>query len=94
MPWTIQYSKQAERELNKLDPAVQTRIRSFMEDRVAFRDEPRSLAKTLSGDYESLIRYRVGDYRVVCEIHQHVLVVTVIAVAHRREVYRRISGTA
>ena len=94
MPWTIQYSKQAERQLKKLGPSVETRVRSFMEERVALRDDAGSLAKQLSGEYESLIRYRVGDYRVVCEIHHHVLVVTVVAVAHRREVYRRISGTA
>lgn len=94
MPWTIQYSRQAERQLKKLDSSVQARIHSFMQDRIALREDPQSLAKKLSGDYESLIRYRVGDYRVVCEIHHHVLIVTVIAVAHRREVYRRIGGTA
>ena len=88
MPWTIQYSKQAETQLSKLDSVTEQRIRSFMQNRIAMRDEPGSLARKLSGEYESLIRYRVGDYRIVCELHQNVLVVTVVAVAHRREIYR------
>ena len=94
MRWTIQYSKQAEKQLKKLAPEIEKRIRSYMDDRIALRDLPLELARKLSGDYESLLRYRVGDYRVVCEIHEHILVVLVVAVAHRREVYRRISGTA
>ncbi len=67
---------------------VERRIRSFMADRVAMLEKPLVTAKSLSGRYESLLRYRVGDYRVVCEIHDRVLVILVVAVAHRREVYR------
>ena len=88
MPWTVQYTKQAERQLKKLGPEAEQRIRTFMADRVAIHDKPVVLAKKLTGRYESLIRYRVGDYRVLCEIHDHVLVIVVVAVAHRREAYR------
>ena len=88
MAWTIQYSKFAERQLKKLSPEVEKRIRDFMDERVAGRDEPRVLAKRLSGPYEDKLRYRVGDYRVVCQMEAHALIVLVVEVAHRREVYR------
>lgn len=88
MPWSIQYTKQAERQLRKLSPDIQKRIKSFMEDRVALSEAPKILAKKLSGAYEDRLRYRVGDYRIICIIDDHRLLVLVIEVAHRREVYR------
>jgi mRNA interferase RelE/StbE len=87
LAWTIQYSKLAEKQLSKLAPEVELRIRSFMSDRVASLETPRVLAKKLSGPYEDLLRYRVGDYRVVCRIHDHILQILVVKVGHRREVY-------
>ncbi len=68
MAWTVQYSKLAERQLSKLSPEVEQRIRSFMSDRVASLQFPRILAKKLSEQYEDRMRYRVGDYRVICRI--------------------------
>jgi mRNA interferase RelE/StbE len=88
LPWTVQYSKLAERQLSKLSPEVEKRIRSFMEDRVAKLEEPRILAKKLSGPYEDRMRYRVGSYRVICKIHGHLLLILVVEIGHRREVYR------
>lgn len=89
MAWTIQYSKLAERQLKKLSPEVEQRIRSFMSDRVAVAEKPRVIAKKLSGAYEDRMRYRVGDYRVVCRIHDRILLILVVEVGHRREVYDR-----
>ncbi|AEU35672.1 type II toxin-antitoxin system RelE family toxin [Granulicella mallensis] len=86
--WNIQYTKQAERQLKRLSPDVETRIRSFMENRVAKLEAPQVIAKKLSGAYEDRIRYRVGDYRVICRIEDHLLLILVVEVAHRREVYR------
>ena len=88
MPWTIQYSKLAEKQLRKLSPEIEIRIRAFMQDRVVHREAPRTIAKKLSGGYEDRTRFRVGDYRVVCRIEDHLLLILVIEVAHRREVYR------
>lgn len=88
MFWTIQYSKLAEKQLSHFSSEVEDRIRSFMAERVAARERPRTLAKKLSGSHEGKMRYRVGDYPVVCTIHEHILLILVIEVAHRREVYR------
>ncbi len=59
-----------------------------MSDRVAKRMKPRTIAKKLSGAYEDKLRYRVGDYRIICQIMDHMLLILVVEVAHRREVYR------
>ena len=58
-------------------------------EEIANLDDPRSRGKALTGNLAGLWRYRVGDYRVVCDIEDGVLVILVVDVAHRREVYRR-----
>lgn len=89
MAWTIRYTKQAERQLKRLSPEVERRLRSFMEERVTRYEQPRVLAKRLTGAYEDEIRYRVGDYRIICRIQEWLLVVLVVEVGHRREIYRK-----
>ena len=88
MRWTIRYSKVAERQLEKLDAEVTQRIRRFMDERISPSEQPRVFAKKLSGPYEGRFRYRVGDYRVICSIEDRKLIVLVIELAHRREIYR------
>ena len=59
-----------------------------MDGRVAKQEDPRSLGKTLTGPLGTLWRYRVGDYRVICEIQHGAVRILVIRIGHRREVYR------
>jgi len=59
-----------------------------MEERVSTVDDPRSAGKALTGPFNSFWRYRVGDYRIVCDIQDDVLHVLVLRVGHRKEVYR------
>ena len=59
-----------------------------MEHQVAGREDPRMRGKALAGDKKGLWRYRVGDYRVLCQINDGRLVILVIAIGHRNEVYR------
>lgn len=74
--------------MRKLDPRVADRIVRFMDERVATADDPRLLGKALAGIPEKLWRYRVGDCRVICEIHDRRLVVLVVDVDHRSDIYR------
>lgn len=71
-----------------MDRSVRSRIKNYLETRVAMREDPRSLGKRLSGDLSFLWRYRVGDYRVLCRIQDDVLVVLVVSVGDRKEVYK------
>ena len=90
MGWTIEIDEHAARDLKKLGTPVARRIRDFLRDRLAGSGDPRSLGKPLQGaTLGKLWRYRVGDYRIVCQIRNEALVVLALAVGHRREVYRR-----
>ncbi len=89
MAWTIEYSALAERSLRHMDGREARRILNYMEKRVALFTDPRALGKALAGSMGGLWRYRVGDYRVVCEIHDRQIRILVVDIGHRREVYRR-----
>ena len=88
MAWTIEYAETAKKQLRKLDKLAARRILDFMDERVAPSDDPRELGKALKGSLGDLWRYRVGDYRVLCDIQDAVLTVLVLQIGNRREVYR------
>ena len=89
MAWRIEYDKDAEREIAKLDRQIAQRIIRFMGSRVAKLENPRSIGEALAGstlgDYW---KYRVGDYRIIADIQEARLIVQVVRVGHRREVYK------
>lgn len=89
MDWKISFSKKAEKQLDRLSPEIQLQITNYLFRRVAAEPDPRLLGKALSGDRKGYWRYRVGDYRIICEIRNKELLIVVIQVGHRREVYKR-----
>jgi mRNA interferase RelE/StbE len=86
--WTIEYAESVRKSAEKLDPQMRSRIRSHLERRIASLDDPRSQGKALTGPLGGLWRYRVGDYRIVCKIQDKKLVILVVAIDHRRDIYR------
>lgn len=88
MPWRIEYLTTAVKAMRRLDPPTRRRIRDYLEDRIANLDDPRTSGEPLAGSLAGLRRYRVGDYRIICEIQEARLVVLVLKIGHRREVYR------
>ena len=60
----------------------------FIDERVAPGEDPRRLGKALKGPLGDLWRYRVGDYRILCDIQDGTLAVLVLQIGNRREVYR------
>jgi mRNA interferase RelE/StbE len=88
LAWTIDYLTSAKRELGKLDRQVASRIVNYMDGRIAALENPRSLGTALVDSKEKLWRYRVGDYRIVCQIHDARLIVLVVRVGHRSDIYR------
>ena len=88
MAWTIEYTETAKKQLRKLDKLAARRIVDFMDERVAPSDDPRTLGKALKGSLGDPWRYRVGDYRILCDIQDGVLTVLVLQIGNRREVYR------
>ena len=89
MAWTIRYTESALRQLKTLDKSIALRVLDFIDTRVGASQDPRSLGKKLVGPRLGVYwRYRVGDLRVICDIQDQTLVVLVIEIGHRREVYR------
>ena len=88
--WKVEFDREAKRDLDKLDPQVTRRIERFLYERVATLDDPRSIGEALRGSkLGEFWRYRVGDWRIICEIQDAKLVVLALRVGHRREVYKR-----
>lgn len=89
MAWTIEFDRLARRNVEKLDHQTRRRIRSFLYERIAPLENPRQLGEALQGSsLGDFWRYRVGDYRIICDIRDQQLVVLVIEIGHRREIYR------
>jgi mRNA interferase RelE/StbE len=86
--WTIDYTNTARTQLRKLDKQAAKRILDFLDERVAGRDDPRSTGKALTGPLGGLWRYRIGDFRVICDIQDSALRILVVQLANRRDVYR------
>lgn len=84
----LEYSPKALKILKKLGRSVSKHILDYM-DEVAKLDNPRVRGKPLVGNLQDLWRFRVGNYRVLCKIKDERLVITVVDIGHRREVYNR-----
>ena len=88
MAWKVSFLAKAQKQLASLDRAAQKRILHFIYERLLASPDPRLLGKTLAGELTGLIRYRVGDYRLICRLEDQVLTILVLEVGHRREIYR------
>jgi mRNA interferase RelE/StbE len=89
MAWAIEYGKDAEKEIAKLDRQIAQRILKFMGKRVAKLENPRSIGEALTGStLGNYWKYRVGDYRIIAEIQDAKLIVQVVRVGNRRAVYK------
>ena len=89
LAWQIEFDPDALKELKKLDRPVQVRLVAFLRDRLAPLQDPRSIGEALSGArLGSYWKYRVGEWRVVCDIQDQRIVVRVLRIGNRREVYR------
>ena len=87
MVWTLEVSDQARKQLRKIDVKQADRITQTMIE-ISQLDNPRQRGQALTGDYAGHWRYRIGNYRVVAKIEDGRMVIVVIAVGHRREIYR------
>ena len=90
MTWKVELSLEADRELSKLDPQQARRILKFLLERVANLDNPRSIGAALQGSrLGEFWKYRVGDYRLISKIEDSRLLVLVLRIGHRGEIYRQ-----
>lgn len=88
MSWTYRFDRAALSELKKLDRTAQKEIIRYLDERIAGTEDPRRFGKALKAQLSGLWRYRVRDFRIICQIQDNVLVVLVLAVGHRKRIYR------
>jgi mRNA interferase RelE/StbE len=89
LAWRVEFDDGAKRDLEKLDKPIALRITMFLRERVGQLDDPRSIGEALKGSrLGDFWRYRVGDYRIICDLQNQRLLVLVLRVGHRREIYR------
>ena len=89
MAWAVEFDPDAVKDLKKLDKQIQARILEFLRLRVAALENPRDIGEALAGNkLGNYWKYRVGDWRIICDLQDRRIVVRVLRVGNRREVYR------
>jgi mRNA interferase RelE/StbE len=87
--WDLKFDEGAKKDLAKLDKQIAKRITTFLVDRVAVLDDPRSIGEALKGSkLGDFWKYRVGDYRIIANIEDGALRILVVKIGNRRDVYR------
>ncbi|WP_259650367.1 type II toxin-antitoxin system RelE family toxin [Shewanella morhuae] len=86
LAWKVELADSAKKQLARLDKTQAQRITKYLR-RVMSLEDPRDAGKALTGNLRTYWRYRVGDYRVICEIRDTELVIVAVEIGHRREVY-------
>ena len=87
MAWSVEVSDKAEKALAKLGSTVAIRIARTLRE-IAQLSDPRDRGEALTGNLSGYWRYRIGDWRAIARIEDERLIILVIEVGHRREVYR------
>lgn len=88
MVWKVEFHKDAEKELDKLDKQHARRILKYMFERIATKESPRRFGEQLQHDLSGLWKYRIGEFRVICNINDDTVTVMVLRVGHRSKVCR------
>ena len=83
--WKIKLSPEAEKQLRTIDRSASLKIQKYLKERVALN--PIMFGKPLSANLKGFWRYRVEDYRIICDVRDKELVVLVVKIRHRSKVY-------
>ena len=89
MAWKVDLSPTARKQLRQLDKSVSRRILKFINERLDKLDDPRQIGARLQGTLSEFWKYRVGDYRLICSLEDDKLVILVLRIGHRKEIYKR-----
>jgi len=87
LAWSIDYTNSAMQELRKLDRQTARRILDYVDEHLATLENPRGLGKPLSGPLGTFWRYRIGDYRLICDIQDNASLILVVRLGKQSEIY-------
>jgi len=88
MAWRVEFSPAADKALGKLDRQQQRRIQKFIETRLQTDNDPHGPGEGYTGPLKGFWKYRIGDYRLVCDIQDRTRTILVVAIGDRKDVYR------
>ena len=89
MSYTLLYNEKARKQLKKMDKRISYMLAQRLKSMLDGIENPRSIGKALTGQYKGLWRYRVGNYRIICNIIDNELVILAIEIGHRKEIYKK-----
>ena len=87
MIWKVEFDERARKELRKLDRQAQTNILRYLRERIATHEDPRRFGDPLRKNMSGFWKYRLGPYRIICDIQDSVVTVRIVQVGHRKNVY-------
>lgn len=87
MKYSVKTTPKFDKEFRKLDRYTQKMLKSWIEKNLIDCENPRNQGKGLVSNRSGQWRYRIGDYRLICQIQDNELVILALSVGHRREVY-------
>ena len=88
MRYQVEFSKQAIRQLKKLDKGTAALIMGWIKKNLVDTEDPRLHGKGLTGNRSGEWRYRIGDYRIIAEIQDYRIIILILSIGHRSEIYR------
>ena len=88
MKYQVKFAESFNKDFKKLDHYTQTMIIAWVYKHIDGTENPRSTGKALTNNLKGLWQYRIGDYRLICEIHDNELIILALAIGHRREIYK------
>ncbi len=89
MKYRVVFSERAKKQVKKMDKHIAALIIGWLEKNIEGCENPRLHGKGLVENRSGEWRYRIGDYRIICEIQDEEVLVLVLEIGHRREIYER-----
>lgn len=87
MKYDVELTERFKKEFRKLDKYTQKLIRAWINKNLVGCEDPRQHGKGLTANRSGQWRYRIGDYRLICNINDGKLIILALSVGHRRDVY-------
>lgn len=88
MKYKVEFSEQGKKDLKKLDISIQKIILKWIKKNLLECENPRVHGKSLVGNLRGYWRYRVGNYRILCDIQDEKITILVLEIGHRRDIYK------
>ena len=87
MKYRVVFTEKSKKQLSKLDKSVASLIIGWIEKNIEGCENPRIHGKGLLGNKSGQWRYRIGDYRAICQIRDEEVIILVLEVGHRKHIY-------